>query len=874
MMVENVIIVRDICKTFTTKADANHEKKLFSKSEKITRNVIENINLEIRRGEVFGVIGRNGSGKSTLLKMISMIMKPDSGTIDIKGRVASILELGMGFHQDLSGRENIYIKGSMYGFTKQQIDDRVDDIIKYAELEDYIDLPIRVYSSGMTSRLAFAIMINVDADVMILDEVLSTGDLSFSKKSGAHFSNMKSTGKTIIIVSHAMGTMRDMCDRVAWIDGGKIREIGAPNVVCGHYETELAESFEVIKELAESGVPVSQNALGCMYRDGIKVEKNTEHARAWFEKAAGYGNEEAKINLADMFIAEGKPEYRERALDLYMSAARKGNRDARNKLSRLLTQEKSDIGREVAEDFMKLLSPGNPILYYDYAELIMKTAWNNDGRSGALEWFQKSADYGNVNAMYQISIMYRDGNGPKKDTSKHLEWLKKAAENGHILSQLTLGNMYRDGIRVESDESEAFRWYEMAAKNNNLDAIYQVATMYREGKGVDQSREESDCWLQLYSKHDLLRQINILADSFSHCKNGVYDPEIGMKWYSVSAEHNNAESMYQMGMMLTEGEWADETASEAVYLLSSAADNGHLNSAVRLSNLYELGLSQNSMIEKAINIIDKLAKGGNAWAAFTIGNMYANGNMVEVDGSKAVEYLKIAASSSIPGAMQKLGEIFRDGMLVEQDFKEAVIWFEEGIISGNVGSAISLINMYGAGNVGEEVLNHALKSLKEMCLRGNVFAMKTLGNYYLNGIVVEADAEKAFYWYTKASKFGDSPSMHIVGEMYRDGRGTDKNEAEALKCFMFAAKQGNVNSMLSIIRMQDAGQADSDAFEYALRRLEQVAEGGNVIAIRTLGNMHLEGKSVPKDIEEAKRWFEKSAKLGCAFSRNKLKSLE
>ncbi|MFA7028631.1 MAG: ATP-binding cassette domain-containing protein, partial [Sulfurovum sp.] len=817
MMAENAIVVRDISKTFTTKADSNHEKRIFGRSEKITRNVIENISLEIRKGEVFGIIGRNGSGKSTLLKMISMIMKPDSGTIEINGRVASILELGMGFHPDLSGRENIHIKGSMYGFTKQQIDDRIDDMIKYAELEDYIDLPIRVYSSGMTSRLAFAIMINVDADIMILDEVLSTGDISFSKKSGAHFSNMKSRGKTIIIVSHAMGTMRDMCDRVAWIDGGKIREIGAPNVVCGHYETELAESFEVIKELAESGVPVSQNALGCMYRDGINVDKDTESAKTWFEKAAGFGNEDAKINLADMLIGEGKTEERERALDLYMSVARKGNRDARNKLSRLLTQEKSDIGREVAEDFVKLLPHGSPTLYYEYADLIMKTAWNNEERSKALEWYQKSADSGNVNAMYQIAIMYRDGNGPKKDTSKHLEWLKKAAENGHVLSQLTLGNMYRDGIRVESDESEAFRWYEMAAKNNNLDAIYQVATMYREGKGVEENREESDRWLRLYSEHDVLRQINILADSFAHCKNGVYDPEIGMKWYSVNAEHNNADSKYQIGMMLADSEEAEKNAPEALFLFNSAADNGHLNSAIRLSGLYGLGLAEKPALEKAIKTMDGLAKSGNAWAANILGNMYANGNVVDADGRKAVEYLKIAASSSLPGAMQKLGEMYRDGTLVERDFKESVRWFEEGIISGNAGSAMSLISMYGAGTAGKEKFDHALKSLEDMCMGGNIFAMRTLGNYYLNGMAVEANAEKAFYWYITASKFGDSPSMHTVGEMYRDGRGTDKNEAEALKCFMSAAKQGNVNSMLSIIRMHDAGHADSEAFEYALR---------------------------------------------------------
>lgn len=874
MMAESAVTIKNLHKTFTTKADNNQEKKLFKKSEKVTRNVIDGISFEIKKGEVFGIIGRNGSGKSTLLKMISMIMKPDSGIIDISGRVASILELGMGFHQDLSGRENIYIKGSMYGFTKQQIDEKLDEIVKYAELEDYIDLPIRIYSSGMTSRLAFAIMINVDAEIMILDEIMATGDIAFSKKSGAHFSNMKNQGRTIIIVSHSMATIRDMCDRVAWIDGGKVREIGAPNIVCGHYETELAESFEVISELAESGVPISQNALGRIYRDGINVEKNTELAKKWFEKAAEYGNEDAKINLADMLIAEGKPEEREVALDLYMSAARRGNRDARNKLSRLLTQEKSDIGKEVAEDFNKLLTLGNPSLYYEYADLIMKVTWNNEERLEALKWYEKSAEHRNVNAMYQIAIIYRDGKGPKPDNLKFIEWLKRAAENGHVISQVTLGNMYRDGNKVESNESEAFKWYEMAAKNNNIDAIYQVATMYREGKGVEENRKESDHWLRLYSEYDLLRQINILADSFSHCKNGVYDPEIGIKWYSVNAEHNNAESKYQIGIMLTDSEDADNNTMNALDLFNSAAKSGHINSAVKLSNLYRLGLADGSVFERAINMMENAAKSGNPWVANTIGSMYANGNVVEANGEKAIEFLKIAAESGIAPAMQKLGELYRDGTLVEQNIEDAIRYFKEGIISDNPASAVSLINMYGPGTVDNGTLQLALKSLEDMCLKGNVFAMRTLGNYYLNGIAVEVDAQKALYWYNTASKFGDSGSTHTVGVMYRDGEGTDKDSNKAIEYFRKATEQGNINSILAIIGMHDIGQADEEIFTLALKRLEQLAVGGNLTAMRSMGNLYLEGKSVPKDIEKAKLWLERSAMLGDIFSRNKLKTIE
>lgn len=869
---KNAVTVRNICKTFTTRSDSNHEKKLFKRTEKVTRNVLDDISFEIRKGEVFGIIGRNGSGKSTLLKIISMIMKPDSGTIGINGRVASILELGMGFHQDLSGRENIYIKGSMYGFTREQIDERLDNIIKYAELEDYIDLPIRIYSSGMTSRLAFAIMINVDADIVILDEVLSTGDLAFGTKSRAHFSNMKSHGKTIIIVAHSMATMRDMCDRVAWIDGGKIRELGPPNVVCGHYETELSESLEVITELAESGVPASQNTLGCMYRDGTNIEKNLELAIYWFEEAVKRDSDEAKINLADIIVSGSKTDDRERALDLYMSAAQKGNRDARTKLSRLLTKERSDIGKEVADDFKKLLIIENPQLYYEYGDLLIKTAWSNEDRIDALEWFRKSADGGNINAMFQIAMMYRDGNGPKRDNDKHLEWLKKAAEKGHAQSQLLLGNMYRDGIKVESDESEAFRWYKMAAENNNLDAIYQVATMYRDGKGVDKNIDESNRWLRLYSEHNLFRQINILADSFSHSKNGVHDPETGMKWYSVNSEHNDGNSKYQMGLMLSDGD--KKNASEAVPLLNSAAEGGHLASAIHLLNLYGLDLADEPVLENATRSIDDIVKKGNSWAANVAGNMYASGNIVQTDEGKAVEYLLMAAASGIPAAMHKLGEMYRDGTVVEQNFEESIKWFEEGMRAGNMLSAVSLINMYGAGTAGKETFDTALKALESMCMTGNVTAMRTLGIFYRNGTAVEPDPNKALHWLRAASRFGDPVSKHIVGEIYRDGKGVEKNAPEALKWFTSAAEQGNMHSALAIIRMHDTKQADEESFEYALKRIEQLASGGNVTAIRTLGTMYLEGKSVHKDLEKAKEWFRRSATLGDVFSHNKLKSLE
>ena len=872
-MVENAIVVKNISKSFTTRAIAGESDKLFRKSKKFTQNVLNNLSFNIKKGEVFGIIGRNGSGKSTFLKIISKIMKPDSGTVDINGNLASILELGMGFHQDLSGRENIYLKGSMYGFTKGEIDERIDNIINYAELADYIDLPVRVYSSGMSSRLAFSIMINVDADIVVLDEVLSTGDLAFGMKSKAHFSNMKSEGKTIVLVTHSMSTIRDMCDRVAWIDQGRIREIGPPNVVCGRFEAELANSFEVVMELAKSGVPSSQNLLGRMYRDGDKVDADRDLAKYWFEEAANRDFDEAKINLADMLVADGLSENKDRVSMLYASAAQKGNKEARTKLSRILTVDYPDMGREVIEDFKKLLPSKNPHIYFDYADLLLKNRWGGEGLDEIIDSLEKSASCGNVYAMFQLSILYRDGGGITPSETKHMEWLTRAAEAGHTFAQLTLGNMYRDGIRLDSDESIAFKWYEKAAKNNNLDAIFQLATMYRDGKGVKANKAESDRWFKLYAEHGLFRHINILADSFSHGKNGVYNPVVGVKWYSENARRNHAESKYRLGVAKMAGKGCERNPAAALSLFKSALNQGHIESAVRIFDMYRSNLIEKNDFYETVQTLDSFVKDGNVLAANALGNLYANGDTRDPDAEKAAKYLSIAGTS-ISGAAQKLGVMYRDGIILNQDIEESIKWFERGIMLNNAGSAISIVNLYGAGYAGEENLKNAIDGLEKMSLTGNVFAMKTLGNFYLNGVSLEVDANKAKQYLEMASEFGDVHSAHLLGEAYRYGVAVEKDIQMALKWYELSSLRGYHASIMAIIELYGAGMCDDNVFSKALKRLESIAEGGNIVAMRSLGILYFEGKIVPKNVEKAKLLFEKGAKLGDYPSKNKLKSLQ
>ncbi|MGI6471909.1 MAG: ATP-binding cassette domain-containing protein [Candidatus Methanomethylophilaceae archaeon] len=871
-MSEYAVRVRNVNKSFTTRAEDN-DGGFLKKRKKITRHVIKNISFDIKKGEVFGIIGRNGSGKSTTLNMISRIMKPDSGTIEINGKVASILELGMGFHNDLSGRENIYIKGTMYGFAKNQLDERIEDIIDYADIGEYINLPMRVYSSGMRSRLAFAIMINVDADIVILDEVLATGDLAFRKKSSTHFMNMKNKGKTIILVAHSMSTMREMCDRVAWLEKGVIREVGIPNVVCGHYETELAESLEIITDLAEAGVPYSQNVLGCMYRDGNKVEKNLDLAIYWFREAIKRSNDPAKINLADLIVSGEVSDDREDALDLYMSAAQRGNRDARTKLSRLLTQKTQDINKELIEGYKELLPSGNPQIYYEYAELLMKSAWNNEDRKEALRWFKKASEYGNMHAMYQVAIMYRDGTGPEQSDSNYLSWLKKAAEHGHANSQFTLGNMYRDGIKVEHDNTEAFYWFKMAADNNHIDAIFQIAIMYREGIGVEKNLDDSDYWLKLYSQHGLYRQINTLADSFSNCKNEVYDPEMGIKWYRVNAEHGYADSNYRLGMLLINGK--DEgSKSDAISSFVFAAERNHLLSIAQLFNLHALGEVDNVCRDDLLRKLEVLVTGGNVWAANDIGIIYAGGKTVQPDIDKAIHYIKIIGEAGNANALHRLGMIYRDGVLIKQDFDEAVKWFERGALLGNIHSAMSLVELYAIGNTEENVCKRAIGHIENMCKSGDVFAMKTLGRYYLDGIAVKQNYQKALYWYEVASKLGDPGAIYDLGMIYKHGKGVDMDLKRALELFISSSDRGHIASIIAIMDMYNQDSIDKEYFDVALSRLETLATGGNITAMRNIGDIYYDGRYGINDSMKAKGWFEKASLLGDAHSRRKLENIE
>lgn len=197
---------------------------------------VKHVSFEVEEGGILGIIGRNGSGKSTLLRSIAGVFSPNAGTIDLKGHSVSLMALGVGFKDNLTGRENIVLSGMLLGFSEQEIMAKMQDIIDFAEIGAFIDRPVRTYSSGMHSKLAFAITAMLETDIMLVDEVLSVGDEKFKKKSLAKMKELiNDKNRTVVIVSHSIPTLKELCDQVLWIHDGEMKEIGEPQVVLKHY---------------------------------------------------------------------------------------------------------------------------------------------------------------------------------------------------------------------------------------------------------------------------------------------------------------------------------------------------------------------------------------------------------------------------------------------------------------------------------------------------------------------------------------------------------------------------------------------------------------------------------------------------------------
>lgn len=234
---ELAIEAKNVCINYRIMKNVTVRHNLFKKhSHEETFEAVKNVSFTVEKGGILGIIGRNGSGKSTLLRAIAGVFSPNSGSIDLKGHTVSLMALGVGFKENLTGRDNIALSGMLLGFSEHQIRDKMQEIVDFAEIGEFIDRPVRTYSSGMHSKLAFAITAMLETDIMLVDEVLSVGDERFKKKS---LSKMKELitdkNRTVIIVSHSIDTLKSLCDEVMWIHDGELREMGEPKEVLEHY---------------------------------------------------------------------------------------------------------------------------------------------------------------------------------------------------------------------------------------------------------------------------------------------------------------------------------------------------------------------------------------------------------------------------------------------------------------------------------------------------------------------------------------------------------------------------------------------------------------------------------------------------------------
>ncbi len=234
---KKAIELKDVCINYRILNATSVQKRFFHRKQReIIFEAVKHVSFAVEEGGILGIIGKNGSGKSTLLRSIAGVFSPNGGEIDLKGHSVSLMALGVGFKDTLTGRENIMLSGMLLGFTQRQILEKMEESIAFAEIGEFIDRPVRTYSSGMHSKLAFAITAMLETDIMLVDEVLSVGDERFRRKS---LEKMKSLildrNRTVIIVSHSTDTLRELCDRILWIHDGEIREIGAPQEVLEHY---------------------------------------------------------------------------------------------------------------------------------------------------------------------------------------------------------------------------------------------------------------------------------------------------------------------------------------------------------------------------------------------------------------------------------------------------------------------------------------------------------------------------------------------------------------------------------------------------------------------------------------------------------------
>lgn len=604
----NAVEIRGLRKSFRVRSD--NDTGLFGRRE--TKTVLDGIDPDIRKGETLGIIGGNGAGKSTLLKVLSGIMEPDESEIRFDGKVASILELGMGFHYDLSGAENIPIICGYHGMHRDDISKVYDSIVEYSGLGNAIHEPVKTYSSGMSARLAMAILVCIDAEIMIVDEVLSVGDANFSTRSRGHFSRLIASGRTIILTSHRMGTMETEADRVVWLDKGRVRMVGDPKEVCEAYIYETTGSDEAIETLAESGNPQSQYVLA------KRLEASDPgRCRELIESSAEGGWGPANRETAALLASEGRDE---EAMDRYLSAIRTRDRDSEVPYSVVRAGMRNEMG--ILESVLRgRYRDGDPYFGYNLAVTIMLSDPERAPEAAGI--LRESWQRGNTDAGYRLAQMLIRGEGIPMSLEEGLRIMGEAALRGHRRALQTMSSVYMDGRLVPKDDAQAFRWNLAATESGIQRAQFSVACMYRDGTGTEADQKEADRWFAASVRSQFLDQY--LAAS----KLVDGDPE-------------RFEALCAMLMSTCNPRAATRAEKMGIDVAEDAVGSDPRRRLARAEGTLEGDCGPDDAAN-ALATLEKLAASGMSEAMMVLAGLYKDGRHIDADEERYKAYIRTAA---------------------------------------------------------------------------------------------------------------------------------------------------------------------------------------------------------------------------------------
>ncbi len=618
-----VISVREMSKHFII--DDPSSKRF--RRKRMVFDVFRNVNLEVRRGEVVGIIGRNGAGKSTFLKLVSGILVPNEGEVEVKGTVASILDLSTGFHPDLTGRENIIVRSELYGIARDKVIADVEKIVKYADLGAFIDNPVRTYSSGMKSRLAFAVMINVDADIYVIDGVLITGDDTFSPKTTEYLRNLVREGKTVVLTTRSTKIIESVCGRVVWLSDCGIKMDGPSDEVCSAYRRHIAESFDVMNSLAEDGASEAMYRLASFYRDGNGCEADRGLYLEWLRKASENGHPMAMSEYADILASEGETE---RARNLYKDAADAGNYWSRRKYALLLSQEASGIS-ELRATLLRVASSG---FHYDecsYGQLLVGTAVSEQDYIDAAEWFAKAMDHGSIDAAYELGILYRDGRGVARDIGRFAELMGIASDRGHPRAAKEAAELYSRGIFVETDQVAAFSWYLAGAEAGNADCMYEAAHRLDTGIGTEADPEQARIW---YLRFAAASVAGTFLSASETVRNREHDSSCVNALTAFAAEARNPRAASKRSLS-KDPQICFRECSEMAGMMGEPR--------ARLAKCYLEGIGTGKDEVTAFGLYKDAADGMDAESMYIVGQMYKDGIGTEVSIPQYKYYTRMAA---------------------------------------------------------------------------------------------------------------------------------------------------------------------------------------------------------------------------------------